>query len=285
MTILILGGTGRVGSAAIARLLDMGERVRCLSHSHEKLSALPDVVEKAFADLDDPQSLSSAFRDVDRVLLSLAVNPNEEPRGLAAIDAALAAGVRKVVHISLVHTPGSESKVFYKAKRAIEERLSHSGLTTTILRPANFYQSDDNLKPYIVDDGLYPPPIGSTGVDRLDSRDVGYAAAGALTSSTFDNQEAELYGPVQYTGESAAKVFEDILGKPVRYMGDDIQVWRDLNAPRLGPWYVDALSGLYEQQQAVGMRRPEGAPMHPLLPQTMRSMEDYVRERKLAWQV
>ena len=283
MTILVIGGTGRVGSAAIDTLLGSGASVRCLSHSQEKLATLPKAVEHAFADLDDPSSLPAAFDRADAVLLSLAVHPNEEARGLASIDAALAAGVSKVVHISLNHYPGADERVFYQAKQAIERRLAQSDLVSTIIRSANFYQSDSTLKAYIVESGIYPPPIGHVGVNRIDSRDVGHAAAMALTTEAYDGQEAELYGSKTFTGESVAEVYSGALGRPVRYMGDDIEAWAELNAPRLGPWYVNALKGLYQQQQKYGMLPAEGAAQHPLLPKTLRSFEDYATELIKVW--
>jgi uncharacterized protein YbjT (DUF2867 family) len=283
MTILVIGGTGRVGSAAIDTLLGSGASVRCLSHSQEKLAALPSAVEHAFADLDDPATLPAAFEGVDAVLLSLAVHPNEEARGLSALDAALGAGVSKIVHISLNHYPGAAERVFYQAKQEIERRLRQSDLVSTIIRSANFYQSDSTLKAYIVESGIYPPPIGHVGVNRIDSRDVGHAAAMALTTDAYDGQEAELYGAMTFTGESVADVYSQALGRPVRYMGDDIEAWADLNGPRLGPWYVDALKGLYQQQQKYGMLPPKGAVQHALLPETLRPFEDYAGQLIKDW--
>ena len=177
MTVLVIGGTGRVGSAAVQQLLASGARVRCMSHSPDKLAALPKGVEGVFADLDDPSTLAPAFEGVEVALLSIPVQPTERARGLAALDAAVASGVRKMVHISLKHYPGSETRVFYQAKQAIEQAMAAAPITRIVLRPANFFQSDSTLKIYMTEQGAYPPPIGHVGVDRIDARDVGYAAA------------------------------------------------------------------------------------------------------------
>lgn len=283
MTILIIGGTGRVGSAAIGSLVKSGVPLRCLSHNAQNLAALPAGVEPAFADLDDPATLKAAFKGVSSVLLSLTVHPNEAARGLAALKAAQDAGVEKVVHVSLKHYPGSESRVFYQAKQDIERHLQASPFQTVILRSANFFQSDSTQKAYILEQGVFAPPIGSIGVDRIDSRDVGYAAAAALINDDYDGQEADLYGPETFTGESVAAVYAQASGRPVSYMGDDIAGWVALNQSRLGPWYVDALKGLYEQQQRYGMLRPSGVPQHPLLPRDMRRFQDYAAEQVAAW--
>ncbi len=278
MTILVLGGTGRVGSAAIHELLAAGKKVRAISRSKERLAALPEGVDGIVADLDDPASLTPAFTGAESMLLSLAVHPDEGRRGHNALRAAVEAGIGKVVHISVKHYPGSSDKLFYMAKQEIERELSRSPVKSVVLRAANFYQSDSGMKAMIADQGIYPPPIGSVGVDRIDSRDVGYAAARALASDEFDDQTAELYGPERYTGESVAAVYARLLDRPVRYLGDDIDIWESYNKDRLGEWYRTALRSLYGQQQRYGMIRPDDAPQHPLLPETLRTFESYARE-------
>lgn len=283
MTILAIGGTGRVGSAVVQRLVEEGVSVRVLSRNADKLAKLPAGAEGVLGDLDKPETLGPVFDGVTAMLLSLTVDPHEQARGLTAVEAAARAGVTKVVHISVKMYEGSDSRVFYQAKQAIEKRIRELGLTLTTIRPANFFQSDSTLKTYLVDQGVFPPPIGSRGVDRLDARDVGYAAAGALLSSDYDNQDIDLYGPETYTGETVAAVYQDALGQDVRYPGDDIAAWAELNSPRLGAWYINALSGLYEQQQRHGMMRPQGEPQHPLLPATLRTLPDYAREMASLW--
>ena len=80
-----------------------------------------------------------------------------------------------------------------------------------------------------------------------------------------------------------AAVYQQALERDVRYPGDDISAWAALNSPRLGEWYIGALSGLYEQQQRHGMLRPHDAPQHPLLPTTLRTLPDYAREMAALW--
>ena len=195
MTILAIGGTGRVGSAVVQRLAEEGVPVRVLSRNPDKVANLPAGAQAVIGDLDKPETLAPIFEGVSAMLLSLTVDPYEEARGLAAVEAAAAAGVKKVVHIAVKNYDGSDSRVFYQAKLTIEKRIRELGLTLVSIRPANFFQSDSTLKGYILDQGVFPPPIGSKGVDRLDARDVGYAAAGALLTSDFDGQDVDLYGP------------------------------------------------------------------------------------------
>jgi NAD(P)-dependent dehydrogenase (short-subunit alcohol dehydrogenase family) len=85
MKILVIGGTGMVGSTVVTGLLKQGVMVRVLSHSPEKLKKLPTGVEGFRADLDDPDTLPAAFDGIDGVFLLNAVGLNETDEGLFAV--------------------------------------------------------------------------------------------------------------------------------------------------------------------------------------------------------
>ena len=57
MKILIVGGTGTVGSEVARRLLDKGSYVRVMTHSEEKVRSLPKGIDGVVGDLSDPGSL------------------------------------------------------------------------------------------------------------------------------------------------------------------------------------------------------------------------------------
>ncbi|HSB34510.1 MAG TPA: NAD(P)H-binding protein, partial [Nitrospirota bacterium] len=92
MKILVIGGTGMVGSLVVSGLLRQAVPLRVMSHSPDKLKKLPAGVEGVRADLDDPDTLSAAFDKIDRVFLLNAVGPSETDEGLSSVSAAKAAG-------------------------------------------------------------------------------------------------------------------------------------------------------------------------------------------------
>ena len=76
MKALVLGGTGKVGSHAVAELAASGARVRVMSR-HADDAVLPPGCEPFAGDLDDPASLERAFEGVDRVAVIPPLHPEE----------------------------------------------------------------------------------------------------------------------------------------------------------------------------------------------------------------
>src|SRR5688572_344553 len=109
MTIAVTGATGYVGTTLVARLVAAGANVRALVR--DPRAPLPAGVERAVADLTHPCSLDGALRNVD-VLVHAAVEQRSPSRARhrvvnvdgtrALLDAAAAAGVRRVVHLSTI---------------------------------------------------------------------------------------------------------------------------------------------------------------------------------------
>ncbi|MEQ8509910.1 MAG: NmrA family NAD(P)-binding protein [Rhodospirillaceae bacterium] len=278
MVTLVFGGTGKVGSAAVRRLVEKGRTVRVFTHSPDKLSVLPSGVEAAQGDLDKPETIPAAFVGVDEVMLILAVNPAEQARGLAVVEAAKAAGVKRLVFLSLVHGLGTEKVPFYQSKLTIEAAFKQSGMAWAIVRSSSFFQSDAGLKSEIVDQGVFSAPIGSVGVNRIDTRDVGYAMAEALTKEPFETGEFRVFGPDSLTGDSIAEIYSKLLGKPIRYYGDDLDKWAEFKKGAFPPWSLNALRHMYAATQQTGMKPEQGEAKSSLLPDELITFEKFARE-------
>lgn len=100
--VLVVGATGAVGGEVAAALLEAGERVRVLVRDPERITDLPEDVERAQGDLHDPQSLDRALTGVRAAFY---VSPHEEDEVELArnfVQACERAGVRLVfagVHV------------------------------------------------------------------------------------------------------------------------------------------------------------------------------------------
>lgn len=283
MVTLVIGGTGKVGSAAVKHLIDKGRTVRVFTHSPDKVATLPPGVQAAIGDLDDPQTLPPAFDGVDEMILTLAVSPDEQARGLAAVAAAEAAGVKRLVFLSLVHGPGTEKVPFYQSKLAIEAAFKRSSMQWAIIRSSSFFQSDAGLKSDIVDKGVFSAPIGSMGVHRIDTRDVGYAVAEAMTREPFESGEFRVFGPEPLTGESSAAIYSKLLGKPIRYGGDDLDAWAEFKGDAFPPWSLNALRHMYGAVQKTGMKPEKGEQKSSLLPENLTTFETFASELVSTW--
>jgi dihydroflavonol-4-reductase len=165
--VLITGGTGCVGSNLAARLTAEGYDVRILRRPTSNPTVLSGInVEQAVGDIREPQSLTGAIRDCDTVfhtaaLVTYSARRHEEQYQTNVIgtrnviNASLAAGIRKLVHVSSVATigssrsgePATEETPFkwsrtpgYKLSKLLAEEEIRSGLArgldTVIVNPS-----------------------------------------------------------------------------------------------------------------------------------------------------
>src|SRR2546425_13235558 len=119
MTVLVTGATGLLGSHLTDVLVERGECVRALVRPGESASCLAHpAVEICRGDMGDPAALAAAVHGVDRVLHCAARTGPWGPwadyetaniRGLRTlVEGALAAGVRRFVHVSSITVHGDD---------------------------------------------------------------------------------------------------------------------------------------------------------------------------------
>jgi nucleoside-diphosphate-sugar epimerase len=118
MTVLVTGAGGFLGSHVIELLLERGEQPRALLHPSERPSAIrASDVDLRIGDVADGRTLAGALHGVDRVVHCAArTGPwgaeaeyeRTNVRGLETlVRAAVAAGVRRVVHVSSITVHGN----------------------------------------------------------------------------------------------------------------------------------------------------------------------------------
>lgn len=168
--IVVLGGTGTIGQATVAALLERGHHVICPvrpgSCRKGRMQLHPDA-EIRPCEITEPEALARdglGGQNFD-VLVSCLASRSGTPRDAWAIDytahsqalaVAREAGISHMVLLSAicVQRPRLE---FQKAKLAFEEELIGSGLTFSIVRPTAYFKSLSGQidrvrrgKPYLV---------------------------------------------------------------------------------------------------------------------------------------
>jgi len=164
MHVFVTGGTGFVGSAVVARLVQDGHKVSVLSRHHAaELTTRVAGVSYVAGDLADlPTALAEHLRGVD-VVIHCAVSYGAFARQVrinvegtrALAEAAAAAGVSRFVHISTLavygyrisgttteDTPLNPALEAYSTTKAAAEQAlcaAAAGLEYTIIRPGAIY--------------------------------------------------------------------------------------------------------------------------------------------------
>lgn len=143
MQCLVTGSTGYIGGRLIPDLLARGHKVRAMARTTKKLDNVPwrSDVEVVTGDLTDPDSLKSAFTAVDVVFYlahSMGTSDDfvEEERRAATnvVEAARAAGVRRLVYLSGLHPGDTELSRHLQSRTAVGDILLESGIETVVLQ-------------------------------------------------------------------------------------------------------------------------------------------------------
>lgn len=285
MNILVIGSTGMVGSSVAKALIDKGINVRCMSHTPDKVKKAAENMEPVIADLDKRETLGPAFEGVDNVFMLLPVGVNETAQGLAVVDAAKAAGVRKIVYMSVVAPVGSDIIPHFLTKIPVENAVKKSGIDYTILQPNHFFQNDISVLSIVTAHGIYPIPIGSIGLNRVDVRDIADAAVNALTQTGYERQTYPLHGPDTLNGRDMARIYSKYVGRDVRYAGDNLDVWERHVRNVMAGWRIRDMRVMFKFFQDHGMIAPEAdlEREHIIMGHEPRKFDDFAREISLEW--
>ncbi|MGH3347810.1 MAG: SDR family oxidoreductase, partial [Nocardioides sp.] len=143
MTILVVGGNGQLGAACCAELVAREIPVRATVRVRERARHLPSAVEVVELDLTEgPARRTAALAGVDTVIFSAnATAPRRgdsanafEEAGLALIDEAVAAGVRRIVLPSVPVTDLDDRVPLARDRREAERRLAAAPIESCVLR-------------------------------------------------------------------------------------------------------------------------------------------------------
>jgi uncharacterized protein YbjT (DUF2867 family) len=226
--ILIVGASGRLGSAVAQHLLAQGKSVRVMTRNPLGLAHLKQQgAEVMSGDLRNPASLSSACQGVEQVLATahaLVGKGDNNPSTVDGvgnrqlIDAARAAGVKHFIFVS-VQGAGPDSPLeFFRIKYRTEEYLRASGLNFTILRPCAFMELWAQLvgQPILKQGKTTIFGRGNNPINFVAVEDVARFACIALDDPRANNQVLEIGGPENLTMNQVAEIFERASGQQAK---------------------------------------------------------------------
>ncbi|NVB78828.1 MAG: NAD(P)H-binding protein [Kofleriaceae bacterium] len=213
--IVVTGATGTIGRRVVEGLLAKQVPVVALVRDAAKA---PQGTRAAVGTFEDRGSLERAFAGADTVVLITAANANAAEQTLAAIDAAKAANVRKIVRISALKAAPDGPTDNTRQHGRTEAALKASGLTYVILRPHYFLQNLLGSIPTIKGEGKLYWGVGDGKMGMVDTRDVADAAVVAALTDKFDGGTYELTGPASIDYNAVAAAVGRGLGRDVTYV-------------------------------------------------------------------
>ena len=228
MKVLMVGATGTYASLVLPELTERGVTVRALVRNEGQAEAARQkgAQETATGDLRDPESLRAAAEGMDGVFhINPAFAPDEAALGVAMVEAARAARVRKFVFSSVIH-PSLSKMVNHAAKRPVEEALYESGLEFTVLQPTMFMQTLDGGWGAVLEQGQFSLPFSKRAkVCYVDYRDVAEAAALALTGDALGYGTFELCARGMVDRMEMAAMMSAALGRTIEAGETPFEEW------------------------------------------------------------
>ena len=219
MKIVVIGGTGLIGSKTVVILRRGG---------HEVVAASP----KSGVNTMTGEGLKGALAGA-QVVIDLANSPSFEDKavldffetsGRNLLPAEAAAGVRHHVALSIVGTDRTPNNGYFRAKVAQEKLIETSGLPYTIIRATQFLEFLGGIAASCADGNMVRL---SPGLFQPIAADDVAAIVAEVALAAPRNGIVEIAGP-----ERAP--FHEIIARYLKAVGDPRQVVRDPEARYFG---------------------------------------------------
>jgi len=214
MKIVVIGGTGLIGSKTVAILRQRGHDIVAGSPQNGINSITGEGLKEAIVDAQAVIDLANSPSFEDKAVLEFFQTSG---RNLLAAEAA--AGVRHHVALSIVGTDRSDNG-YFRAKVAQENLVKASGIPYTIIRSTQFMEfigriADMGTDGHVVriSPGLFQP---------IAADDVAAAVADVAVAAPRN-------GTVEIAGPDCAP-FNEIVARYLKAVGDPRQVVRDPEA-------------------------------------------------------
>ncbi len=218
MKIGVSGASGHLGRAVVFELLQRRGR-----HEVVAITRTPETVsgpaQGRFGDYNRPESLAEAYAGLDRLLIISTVDPEPGKRGaqhVAAIDAAVRAGVKHIVFTSAAGTRQEEEPALGASYWRGEQRLIATAPAWTILRMNCYAEALVQQAQASLAQGVLTG-LAENRVAFVARGDVAAAAAGILIGDGHAGAIYNATGPERLSGAERAALIAEIAGRPLAF--------------------------------------------------------------------
>lgn len=251
-TVAVTGATGHIGGRVARRLADIGVAQRLVVRTPERAPQLSgaDVVAASYGDTG---AMRRALAGIDTLfMVSATESADRVAQHLAAVDAAAAAGVRRIVYLSYAGAAPDAVFTFGRDHWATEQHIRASGLAFTFLRD-NLYS--DLVPSFAGPDGVIRGPAGDGRAAMVSRDDVADVAVAVLVGAGHDggHRASERPEGALHDGATHDGAIYDVSGQQALSMQDVAEELTRVSGRRVS--YVDETV-----EEAYASRAKYGAP-------------------------
>jgi NAD(P)H dehydrogenase (quinone) len=225
--LVITGASGNYGRALTDLLIAVGraDDLILITRSPDKLAdRIAQGCTVRYGDFDKPDTLRAAVQGAATMMLISGTRVGARVvQHRAAVDAAVAAGVRHIVYTSFIGIDDPANPAEVRHDHIETERLiKASGLAWTMLRDAHYADAMILMAgPGCIASGQWVSNAG-TGKEAMVWRDdCAACAAAVLTGAEHEGQTYNITGPERQTFAECAALMAEITGCPVAYVPVD----------------------------------------------------------------
>lgn len=263
--ILVTGATGATGSALVRQLSAAGISARGLTRNADRALDLPHI-EFVTGDLNDPASLTAAFKGIEAVYLNVVPGSFALTQIDNAIAAAKAAGVAVIAKLSGLNVASDSTSAIVRMHAEGDSRVRRSGIPYSILEASSFFQNIEDQLEGISAHGRIHFPLGASKQSLIDVEDIAAVLVKVLTDPAWNNSDLKLTGPEALSFHDVAAALAMARGKPVAYVPISNEAFgqrlRDAGLPTMAVTDLCELFALFATgifaQQTDGVRKVLG---------------------------
>jgi len=245
--ILVIGGTGNIGSEVVRLLRDKGADFKVLARDKSKaVGSMGSDIEIIEGDLSAPETITAAMVGVDKLFLVTPLHLEQVSMKSTAIQAAKQAGVKHIVMSTGIGADPDAGVEIGRWHGKNQEEVKDAGISYTFLQPGFFMQNMLMFAESIHSNGEFYLPLGDSKVSFVDARDIAAVGVTALIEDGHENQVYPITGAEALDCEEVASVLSDVVGKTVRYVDVPLEAAKQgMIAAGLPEKLADLMNELY----------------------------------------
>ena len=250
--IVVSGANGQLGRSIVEHLIARQGTPVGLAASVRDPGKAADLASRGLSvrsgDFDRPETLPAAFAGAATLVLVSTDGPREQriAQHRAAIAAARAAGVGRIVYTSFLDVAADSPAEFAAVHRCTEADLAASGLAWTALRNPLYAELLPMAVAGAAERGVFDLPAGEGKASFISRAELAEAIAAATLAPALAKPVYELTGQTTHDYHEVAAAVARVTGRPLRYqpVSEDACA-AALAAHGLPSWLARAVANMY----------------------------------------
>lgn len=224
----ITGASGAIGRRVAERLAARGLPLRLIVRDESRAPKLPHATIAVASDYTDRPAMVAALHGVATMLLVSAHEGGDRVQvHKAAVDAAVEAGVARIVYLSFLNAAPDATFILARDHYHTEQVIRATGLDFAFLRSSLYA---DVTPGFFGKDGVVRGPAGDGRISLVTRDDIADVAAVVLADSSYNGQTINSTGPEALSFTEIAAILSEVSERPCRYYEETMDEARQSRA-------------------------------------------------------